>query len=69
MNSNKRKPVRKYTVGPHGEIYNNAPVISERTRKMMEMIILQDALNSAFDSTTEEEENTDEDKGTPEGTD
>lgn len=68
MNSN-NKSRGKYTIGPHGEIYNNQPVISERTRKMMEMLVLQDAFNEAFNSVTEEEENENEDSGTPEGTD
>lgn len=69
MNSNKKKK-GKYTIGPHGEIYNNQPEFSERTKRLMEAVLMKEALNDAFNEIgDDEEENTDEDKGTPEGTD
>lgn len=41
MKSSKKKPLPKYTIGPCGEIYNNYPVLSERSRQIMEMMALK----------------------------
>ena len=68
MNSNKRMG-GKYTIGPHGEIYNNQPVLSDRTLKLIEALAIEDAIEEQLKDNESEEENTDEDKGTPEGTD
>lgn len=69
MNSNKKKK-SKYTIGPHGEIYNNQPEFSERTKRLMKAVLMKEALKDAFDEIgNDAEENTDEDKGTSEGTD
>lgn len=48
MKANKRKAIPKYTIGPHGEIYNNHPVLSERSQNLLNAMILQDALEEAF---------------------
>lgn len=67
MRSN-RKDTGKYTIGPHGEIYNNRPVLSERTKSIMEMMIIQDTLNEQMKNLEDQlEETEDEDTETPEG--
>ena len=68
MNSNKRMG-GKYTIGPHGEIYNNQPVLSDRTLKLIEAFAIEDAIKEHLKDNKSEEDIADEDKGTPEGTD
>lgn len=69
MNSNKKKK-SKYTIGPHGEIYNNQPEFSERTKKLMEAMIMKDAFVEALEEMKpDEEDKENECTGTPEGTD
>ena len=62
MKANKRKAIPKYTIGPHGEIYNNRPVLSERSQNLLNAMILQDALEEAF----KEEDVEDDGEGTTE---
>ena len=64
MRSN-RKNTSKYTIGPHGEIYNNNPQLSERTMSMLKSAMLESALEEAL-SDIEEEENNNGDQGTSE---
>ena len=64
MKTNKRKAVPKYTVGPHGEIYNNYPVLSPKAQQMMDMLVFKEALENVFNN--EEEDNEDGSEGTPE---
>lgn len=64
MKRRKEHAMPKYTVGPHGEIYNNQPVLSERTKGIMEMIIMQDTLNEQMKNLDDQLEETEEDEGT-----
>ena len=50
MKVRKKTNVGKYTIGPHGEIYNNAPELSERTKNMIEAMMLKDALEEVLSS-------------------
>lgn len=64
MKSNrKRQSTPKYTIGPCGEIYNNQPALSERSKQMLEMLMIKDAFEEAFKM---EESKEDENSGTPE---
>ena len=70
----RKKNNDRYTIGPHGEIYNNQPELSPRARNMMELFALQDALDEAVSKMDEatntdsenEEDIEDADEGTPE---
>lgn len=62
MRSN-RKDTGKYTIGPCGEIYNNRPALSERSKQMLQMLMIKDAFEEAFKM---EESKEDENPGTPE---
>lgn len=58
----RRKSVNKYTVGENGQITNNQPVLSERTRSVLGFMGLMEALSgytSAFDGKEVEENNED----------
>ena len=68
MKSNK-KARSKYTIGPHGEIYNNQPVLSDRTLKLIEALAIEDAIKEQLEDNESEEDIVDEDKGASEGTD
>ena len=54
MKARKKTNNDKYTIGPHGEIYNNQPDLSPRARNMMELFALQDALDEMVDKMDEE---------------
>lgn len=47
MRSN-RKDTGKYTIGPYGEIYNNRPALSERSKQLLELLMIKDVLEDAF---------------------
>ena len=47
MKSNK-KARSKYTIGPYGEIYNNRPALSERSKQLLELLMIKDVLEDAF---------------------
>ena len=47
MRSN-RKDTGKYTIGPYGEIYNNRPALSERSKQLLQMLMIKDVLEEAF---------------------
>lgn len=47
MRSN-RKDTGKYTIGPCGEIYNNRPALSERSKQLLQMLMIKDVLEEAF---------------------
>lgn len=70
MKARKKTNNGKYTIGPHGEIYNNQPELSERSKNLLNAMIFQDALEEAFSELKEEEEEKkDDDQGTPEAGD
>lgn len=54
----RKKNNDKYTIGPHGEIYNNQPELSERTKNLINALMFQEALEEAFE---EEQNNIEED--------
>lgn len=61
----RRKTANRYTVGDNGEIKNNKPVLSERTKQFVSMMSLFDALDKIEKDVDEfidniEEEETDE---------
>lgn len=58
MKARKKSNVGKYTIGPHGEIYNNQPELSERTKNLINALMFQEALEEAFE---EEQNNIEED--------
>lgn len=65
MKANKKKQhVPKYTVGPHGEIYNNHPVLSPKAEQIMNMMMFKEALDNVFNK--DEEDIEDGSEGTPE---
>ena len=49
MKARKKSNVGKYTIGPHGEIYNNQPELSERTQNLINALMFQEALEEAFE--------------------
>lgn len=51
----RRKTVNRYTVGDNGEIKNNKPVLSERTKQLVSMMGMFDALSEMAGSIEEEE--------------
>lgn len=53
MRSN-RKDTGKYTIGPCGEIYNNRPALSERSKQLLELLMIKDVLEDAFKGENEE---------------
>lgn len=68
MRSNK-KDTGKYTIGPCGEIYNNRPALSEKTRNFLELMALKDAMDEALVEIDDDEnkgDNENGDKGTTE---
>ena len=40
----RRKTLNKYTVGDHGQIINNNPVLSPRTQKLLEIMTFSEML-------------------------
>ena len=40
----RRKTLNKYTVGDHGQITNNHPTLSPRTRKMLEIFTMAEMI-------------------------
>lgn len=56
----RRKTVNKYTVGENGQITNNQPKLSKRTRELLGFMGMMEVLGgytSAFDGKEVEEEN------------
>jgi hypothetical protein len=51
----RRKTVNKFTVGDHGQITNNQPTISPRTRKLLEMFAFAEMMKD-FSAGLEEPE-------------
>lgn len=51
----RRKTLNKYTVGNHGQITNNQPTISPRTRKLLEVFAFAEMMKD-FSSGLEEPE-------------
>lgn len=62
MKVRKKQNAGKYTIGPHGEIYNNKPELSERTQQMLNTIVLEEAIKEAVKEADE-----DDGEGTSEG--
>lgn len=65
----RRKKESKYTVGEHGQITNNQPVLSEKAQTMISLMTMMDALQDLA-GVEEEKEITDESvEATTEATD
>ena len=63
----RRKTLNKYTVGDHGQITNNNPVLSPRTQKLLEMLtfaeLMKDYSSGQFGLDYDEQEIVDTDCG------
>lgn len=51
----RRKTLNKYSVGDNGEIKNNKPILSERTKQLVSMMGMFDALSEMAGGIEEEE--------------
>lgn len=47
----RRKNKNKYTVGEHGQITNNRPVLSSKTQKLIEFMGMMSAISGYTDNT------------------